>query len=246
MRSVNLTPPDKKKLAGEKKKAEGGRKLSPMHLAGLGILVAAAGLAYYSHGIKGEAAEKAEQADSLEAEVQQINAQIQQLQAERAPGAATPSSYETDRQLVSGLAASRVNWSTVTVNLSRVAPDGVWLKSLRVTTPTGDQSGSADGGNVKRPASITLEGQSTSRTSAALFVSRLAAIPGFDQPRLNGGIDPEGGDDSNGSGSSGPETYVFTVEIPVDEQIFGSVRPVIPGATPAASGSASTPTPAQP
>ncbi len=244
MRAVNLTPPDKKKLAGEKKKAEGGRKLSRMHLAGLGILVAAAGLAYYSHGIKSEASEKAEQVAALEAEVQTINTQVAQLQAAKTPSASSPSSYETDRQLVSGLAVSRVNWSNVTINLARVAPDGVWLKSVAVTTPTGDQGGGATDGSVKRPASITLEGESTSRTSAALFISRLSAIPGFDQPRLAGGIDPASGGDDNAGSSSGPETYAFSVEIPVDEQIFGSVRPAVPGETPAAS--ASTTTPAQP
>lgn len=237
MRAVNLTPPDKKRLAGEKNKAEGGRKLNPMHLAGLGILVAAAGLAYYSHGIKGEASDKAEQVAALEAEIQTINTQVAQLRADKAPGPSSPSSYETDRQLVSGLAASRVNWSNVTVNLARVAPEGVWLKSLSVKTPTGESADTASGGGtVLRPAAITVEGLSTSRTAAALFLSRLSAIPGFDNPRLGGGIDPSESDTGSG--------YTFTVEIPVDEQIFGNVRPAIPGETPAAS--ASTTTPAQP
>ncbi len=245
MRSVNLTPPDKKKLAGEKKKAEGGRKLGPMHMAGLGILVAAAALGYYSHGVKGQAAEKTQQADALEAEVQTLNTQITALQNASSSSASTPSSYETDRQLVSGLAAARVNWSNVTTNLARIAPDGVWLKSLDVTTPTGDQAAASSGGStVQRPASITVEGESTSRTAAALFISRLSAIPGFDQPRLNGGIDPQSGEGDSSGDSSGPETYAFTIEIPVDDQIFGSVRPVVPGGSTGASSS--TTTPAQP
>ena len=248
MRSVNLTPPDKKRLAGEKPKAE-GRKIGPVHMAGIGILVAAAGLAYYAHGIKGEAAHKADEAASLETQVQGIQTQITALKAAQTPGASpSVSSYDADRTLVSGLAAARVNWSNVTINLARVAPSGVWLTSMKVQTPTGDQSAasSSSGTAVERPAAITIEGKSLSRTSAALFLSRLSAIPGFAEPRLNGGIDPDSsGDSSSDSSSTGPATYGFTIEIPVDDRIFGSVRPVVPGAT-STSAASSTTTPAQP
>lgn len=247
MRPVNLTPPDRwktKKAAGAPGAPKEKTKLGPVHMAGAAILVGALALAYLGHSARGQANEKAAQADELEGQVQTLSAQITALKAkETAPATGAPDTYDTDRQLVTGLAAARVNWSTVSTNLARVAPSGVWLDSIKITTPSGDAAAAAPSGpTVKRPAAITVDAHALTRTDAALFISRLDAIPGFDQPRLNGGINPESGDAASGTGSAtGPVTYKFAVEIPVDDAIFGTIRGLAtPTPTAPAAGSATT------
>ncbi len=242
MRAVNLTPPDKRRT---KKGAEPGApkektKLGPMHMAGAAILIGALALGYMGHSARGQANEKAAQADELEGQVATLTAQIAAEKAKQTGGAgpAPKDTYETDRQLVTGLAAARVNWSTVSTNLARVAPSGVWLESIKITTPSGDAaSASSSGGpTVKRPAAITIDAKALNRTDAALFISRLDAIPGFDQPRLGGGINPEVASGEN----SGPTTYTFTVEIPVDDAIFGTIRGLATPSPTAPAGTTST------
>jgi Tfp pilus assembly protein PilN len=235
MRAVNLLPADRKRRERQ------SPKLTPLHGAGLGILVGALALGYWGHSIKGQVAEQQTKVDELDQQTQQLTAQV--AKAKEAAASPQTSNYATDKALVGGLTIARVNWSTVMVNLSRVAPKGVWLKSMSITTPTSDQAASASAGtgtDQVRPAAITLQASSTSRTDAALFLSRLNGIPGFVEPRLVGGIDPDG------EGEEGAATsFAFSVEIPVDDSIFGpGQRPVTPPAAPATA--ASTTTPGQP
>jgi Tfp pilus assembly protein PilN len=222
MRAVNLLPPDRKRERTTP-------KLSPLHGAGLGILVGALALGYWGHSVHGQVDQQKAIVADLDAQAQTLDRQITLVKA----GVKTGSSYEADRTLVVGLATARINWSTVVINLSRVAPAGVWLESLSVTTPTSAQ-GAASGPGQQRPVSITLQAHAPSRTEAALYMARLNAIPGFVNPRLAGGIN------SGGTASTGPTTttvektsYTFTVEIPIDDAIFGSARPVRPAAAPA-------------
>lgn len=236
MRSVNLLPAERRKSERQ------APKITPLHGAGLGILVAAAALGYWGHSINGQAATEQAKAADLDQQSTTLTAQIAKA---KAADATTVSTYATDKALVSGLAVARVNWSTVMINLSRVAPGSVWLKSMSVTTPTsaGTQAAAAPGAvAAKRPAAITLEASAATRTEAALFLSRLNGIQGFVEPRLAGGINPEGGDASGGS--SAPTGYTFTVEIPVDDAIFGpGARPAAPAPAPAPAPSTTTPTP---
>jgi Tfp pilus assembly protein PilN len=227
MRAVNLLPADRKKREPQ------SLKLTPMHGVGLGLLAGAIALGYWGHTINGQAEAEQAKVDQLEAQTQSLTAQITKAKASKS---ADVSTYESDRALVSGLAAARVNWSTVMINLSRVAPKGVWLSSLAVTTPTSDtQTAAAATPEAKRPAAITLEASAKTRTEAALFLSRLNGIPGFVEPRLSGGINPAGGDDATA------KSFTFTVEIPVDDSIFGpGTRPVAPAAP---TQSTATPTP---
>jgi len=221
MRAVNLLPPDRKRERTTP-------KLSPLHGAGLGILVGALALGYWGHSVHGQVDQQKAIVADLDTQSQTLERQISQVKA----GAQTASTYQTDRALVVGLASARVNWSTVMINLSRVAPKGVWLDSLAVTTPTGGQGAApAAAPGQQRPASITLEARAPSRTEAALYLARLDAIPGFVGPRLSGGI--------NTATAPGDATttkkaaYSFTVEIPIDDAIFGSARPARPAAAPA-------------
>ncbi len=237
MRAVNLLPADRKRRERQ------APKLTPLHGAALGILVGAVALGYWGHSVKGQAAEQQAKVDAAETQSQQLQSQI--ATAKLAAAAPQASSYQTDRLLVAGLTTARVNWSTVMINLSRVAPKGVWLTSMSITTPTSDQAAQAaapaPGAPAQpRPAAITLQASATSRTEAALFLSRLNSVPGFVEPRLQGGINPGGG----GEGAdAGPVTYSFTVEIPVDDSIFGpGKRPVAPAAAPAPATSTTTPT----
>ena len=226
MRAVNLLPADRRKRERE------SFKFTRLHGAGLGILVGALALGYWGHSIHGKVdTEQAKIAD-LESQSESLTAQVAKA---RASNTTQISTFDTDKALVSGLAVARVNWSTVMINLSRVAPKGVWLKSLTVTTPTTDtQTAAATTPVAKRPAAITLEASSTSRVEAALFLSRLNGIPGFVDPRLAGGINPVAGNDTT------EPSFTFTVEIPVDDSIFGpGARP----AAPAATQSTATPTP---
>lgn len=225
MRAVNLLPADRRKRERE------SFKFTPLHAAGLGILVGALALGYWGHSLHGQVDVEQGKITDLEAQSQTLTAQIAQAKSKNTTQIST---YDTDRALVSGLAVARVNWSTVMVRLARVAPSGVWLRSLSVTTPTSDvQTAAAASPAAKRPAAITLEASATSRTNAALFVSRLNGIPGFVEPRLSAGIAPSEGDETKAT------TYDFTVEIPVDDSIFGTeVRPVR-----ATTQSTATPTP---
>jgi Tfp pilus assembly protein PilN len=229
MRSVNLLPAERRKSERQ------APKLTPLHGAGLGILVGALALGYWGHSINGQVtAEQAKIAD-LDQQTTSLTAQVTKAKAaDRNSG----STYATDKALVSGLAVARVNWSTVMINLSRVAPGSVWLKSMAVTTPTsaGTQAATPGSPAAKRPAAITIEASAATRTEAALFLSRLNGIQGFVEPRLAGGINPEGGD----AGTT-PTGYSFSVEIPVDDAIFGpGARPTAPA--PAAAPSTTTPT----
>jgi Tfp pilus assembly protein PilN len=225
MRAVNLLPADRRKRERE------SFKFTPLHVAGVGILVGALALGYWGHSIHGQVDVEQAKITDLEAQSQTLTAQIAQVKSKSTSQVST---YDTDKALVSGLAVARVNWSTVMVRLARVAPSGVWLRSLSVTTPTSDvQTAAAATPAAKRPAAITLEASATSRTNAALFVSRLNGIPGFVEPRLSAGITPHEGTDTTAT------AYDFTVEIPVDDSIFGTeVRPAT-----ATTQSTATPTP---
>lgn len=226
MRAVNLLPADRRKRERE------SFKFTRLHVAGLGILVGALALGYWGHSIHGQVDAEQAKITELEAQSQTLTAQIAQAKAKNTTQIST---YDTDKALVGGLAVARVNWSTVMINLARVAPKGVWLNSMSVTTPTSDaQTAAASTPNAKRPAAITLDAGATTRVEAALFLSRLNGIPGFVDPRLSGGINPTSGDDNS------TPAFAFTVEIPVDDSLFG------PGARPAASStsqSTATPTP---
>jgi Tfp pilus assembly protein PilN len=228
MRAVNLLPADRKKREPQ------SLKLTPMHGVGLGLLAGAIALGYWGHSINGQAETEQAKVDQLEQETQSLSAQITKA---KAASSTEVSTFESDRALVGGLAAARVNWSTVMINLARVAPKGVWLSSMAVTTPTSSaQTAAASTPESKRPAAITLSASAKSRTEAVLFLSRLNGIPGFVQPRLSGGINPSGGDETKAS------SFTFTVEIPVDDSIFGpGVRPAAPKA--ASTQSTATPTP---
>ncbi len=229
MRAVNLLPADRRKGGKTERSAP---KLSKLHGIGLGVLVGALALGYYGHGISGKAAAQKAQADANEATAQTLQTQIATAK-QKQQGTPQASSFETDKVLVTGLAQARVNWADVIINLSRVAPAGVWVERVSVSTPTTAAAGStgAAGTTPERPAAITLTSHAMTRTSAALFISRLDAIPGFDQPRLQGGINPKAASD----GTTGSTGYDFTVEIPLDDGIFGSEKP---GAKSAASGTA--------
>ncbi len=230
MRAVNLLPAERKKREPQ------GLKLTPMHGIGLGLVLGAVALGYWGHSVSGQADAEQATIDQLETETQSLTSQITQAKASKSTDVST---YESDRALVSGLAAARVNWSTVMINLARVAPKGVWLSSLAVTTPTSDaQTTAASTPETKRPAAITLEASAKTRTEAALFISRLNGIPGFVDPRLAGGINPVSGDDTTA------KSFSFTVEIPVDDSIFGpGARPAAPPAAPAQSTATPTPQP---
>ena len=225
MRAVNLLPADRRKRERE------SFKFTPLHAAGLGIVVGALALGYWGHSIHGQVDAEQAKITELEAQSQTLTAQIAQAKSKNTTQIST---YDTDKALVGGLAVARVNWSTVMVRLARIAPSGVWLTSLSVTTPTSDTQTTATATpGAKRPAAITLEASATTRTNAALFVSRLNGIPGFVEPRLASGITPNEGNDTTAP------SFTFTVEIPVDDSIFGTeVRPAT-----AATQSTATPTP---
>lgn len=223
MRAVNLLPPDRKRERTTP-------KLSPLHGAGLGLLVGALALGYWGHSLHGQVDQQKAIVADLDTQAQALDRQITLAKA----GAKTEDSYEVDKALVVGLATARINWSTVVINLSRVAPAGVWLESLAVTTPTSAQGAASSAPGQQKPASITLKAHAPSRTEAALYMARLNAIPGFVNPRLVGGINTGGPAASTGSTTTATSTsYMFTVEIPIDDAIFGSARPVRPAAAPA-------------
>jgi Tfp pilus assembly protein PilN len=229
MRPVNLLPAERRKAERQ------APKFTPLHGAGAGILVAALALGYWGHGINGKAAAEQLVIDDLTQQSTTLTAQIEKAKAANT----TPvSTYEVDRTLVSGLTAARVNWSTVITNLARIAPNTVWLKSMSVTTPTSSGAAAATPG-AKRPAAITLEASARTRTDAVLFLSRLNGIPGFVEPRLVGGIDEAGGEGGTSGGSTAAaSSFTFSVEIPVDDAIFGPGAKPKPAVAPTTSSTA--------
>jgi Tfp pilus assembly protein PilN len=226
MKPVNLLPAERRKAQRR------APKLTPLHGAGLGVLVGALALGYWGHSLNGQVAAEQLKIDDLDQRTTTLTAQVATA---KTASQVTVSSYETDKMLVSGLASARVNWSTVMINLSRVAPSGVWLKSMSVTTPTSADTTAAATPGAKRPAALTLEASAKTRTDAVLFLSRLNGIPGFVEPRLVGGINPGGGD-ASATGTAAIASFTFSVEIPVDDAIFG------PGARPAAPATAQSTT----
>ncbi len=235
MRAVNLLPADRQKGA-KGAKGSGGPKLSKLHGIGLGALLVAGALGYWGHGIQGQASQKKAEADDLEARVTTLTTQIAAQKAKAEVKPAAVSTFAADRTLVIGLAQARVNWSNVIINLSRVAPASVWLDTIKVTTPTGTDSTTT---GAALPTAITLSGKALSRTAAVQFISRLDAIPGFEEPVLKGGINPD-------ESENGPTVYTFQLEIPINDGVFGPVKPKSATAattptTPAATPSTTTP-----
>lgn len=228
MRAVNLLPADRRR--GAKAAKVSGAKITKLHGIGIAVVLAGGALAYWGHGIAGQAADQSAKADELDGQVTSLTAQIA---AERAKTAVQPAgqSFDADKKLVVGLAQARINWSTVIVNLSRIAPRTVWLESITVTTPTAEDTAGATG---EVPTAISLSGRSMSRTAAVQFISRLDAIPGFEEPVLNGGINP----DAEATGG-GPVTYSFELRIPINDGIFGPIKPA--SATAPAATSTTTP-----
>lgn len=67
-----------------------------------------------------------------------------------------------------------------------------------------------------------------------MYLARLNAIPGFVDPRLAGGINSSTAGTSGGTTTTSKATsYTFSIEIPIDDAIFGSARPARPAAAPA-------------
>jgi hypothetical protein len=168
--------------------------------------------------------EQKSQLTDLEAQSTKLQADIAAAKAKAGANVEQVSTFEIDRALVVGLTTSRVNWSAVMLNLSRIAPRGVWLESIAVTNPTAESAAATPG--TPRPPAITLKARATTRTEAALFLSRLSGIPGFDQPRLSGGIDPASAEGASSEGSDGG--FAFTVEIPVDGGLVPNKKTVAP------------------
>lgn len=229
MRAVNLLPAERRKGAKGPKGERGQKSFSKLHGIGLAVLLAGGALGYYGHGINSQAGQKSLEADDLEASATTLNSQIaaEKAKVELKPQAST---FDADKTLVIGLAQARVNWSNVIVNLSRIKPPSVWLESIKVTTPTSSASG-----DTAVPTAITLSGKALSRTAAVQFISRLDAIPGFEEPRLVGGLNPA-------DSETGPTTFSFELEIPINDGIFGPVKPKsATAAAPAAATNTTTP-----
>ena len=107
MRAVNLLPAERRKGAKGPKGERSGQKFSKIHGIGLAILLAGGALAYYGHGVSGQAGQKALEADDLEASATTLTTQIA---AEKAKVQVKPqvSSFDSDKTLVMGLAQARV------------------------------------------------------------------------------------------------------------------------------------------
>lgn len=221
MRAVNLLPPDRRKGAKGEKSAP---KLTKLHGIGLGVVLVGGALAYWGHGIAAKAADQKAQADASEAQAQTLQTQIS---TEKAKAEAKPkqSNFESEKLLVTGLAQARINWSTVILNLSRVAPQTVYLEKISVETPS---AASGAGTAAAMPTAITLIAHAKTRTAAVQYIARLDGLPGFEEPSLKGGIDPE----------EGKPGYKFEVEIPINDGIFGPNKPS--QATAASTGSTTT------
>jgi Tfp pilus assembly protein PilN len=209
MKRINLLPP------GERDKASREQGLA-YALLGLVVLVVALGAVYLM--LNRQVATKQDQVNDLQAQIQQVTAQVDALRWAEVLQQQRVSMMTTATQLL----ASRVDWSNILEELSLVIPDQVVLSDLTAQVPQAMQptvgGASASTGQTSGGADLTLSGRADNHVSVASFMTRLGLMPQLANVQLTSSTESENGDYVD---------YVITASL----RPFGQQPPVAQPAT---------------
>jgi Tfp pilus assembly protein PilN len=172
MKRINLLPP------GERDKASREQGLA-YALLGLVVLVVALGAVYLM--LNRQVATKQDRVNDLQAQIQQVDSQVQALKWAEVLQTQRTSMMTTAAQIY----AARVDWSNILEELSLVIPDQVVLTDLTAQVPAkmqptvgGASSSAASAGATQSTgADITLAGRADNHVSVAGFMTRLGLLP---------------------------------------------------------------------
>ncbi len=188
MKRINLLPP------GERDKASREQGLA-YALLGLVVLVVALGAVYLM--LNRQVATKQDQVNDLQAQIQQVTAQVDALRWAEVLQQQRVSMMTTATQLL----ASRVDWSNILEELSLVIPDQVVLTDLTAQVPQtmqptvgGAAASTAASTGQTSGADLTLSGRADNHVSVASFMTRLGLMPQLANVQLMSSTESENGD----------------------------------------------------
>lgn len=184
MKRINLLPP------GERDKASREQGLA-YALLGLVVLVVALGAVYLM--LNRQVATKQDQVNDLQAQIQQVTAQVDALKWAEVLQQQRVSMTTTAAQLL----ASRVDWSNILEELSLVIPDQVVLTDLTAQVPQSMQptvGGATTSTGQTSTADLTLSGRADNHVSVASFMTRLGLMPQLTNVQLVSSTESTGGE----------------------------------------------------
>jgi len=214
MTRINLLPPEHRAKASR----EQGILLVVL---GLVAVVLVLGAVYFLTLQKVNS--KQEDVDVAQAQIDQVNQQIEELKPYEAIETQKVSMAET----VKGLYDSRVLWSAILEEISLVIPDTVDLTQMSCTVPSNMLAGSVNASGATEAQGIMFSGQAGTFRDVGEFMTRLGLLPQVMNPRLLSA--------TASTATAGQEPFV-TFQVQVVLRPFVDPPPV--------SGAASVPTPA--
>ncbi|HXV32488.1 MAG TPA: PilN domain-containing protein [Gaiellaceae bacterium] len=201
MRAFDLMPKESER---EKTSA------SPAFLKVVVALVAVLVLA----GIAGAYMMMGARAKDRQARVDDLRAQLAEIEAEAAEGqgpntAALTAEGQARTAALSQALAARVAWDRILREFSLVLPEDVWLTTLSSSSPAAgavpDPAAAAAGGE----ATFTIVGFATSQEAVATLLSRLEVVPEFASVQLQSSA--RGGGEAEGGASADPQDFSFSI-----------------------------------
>jgi Tfp pilus assembly protein PilN len=202
--AVNLLPD---RQGGAKRSINlGGGKRPLAILAGVCVVGA---LGYWAQGVRSEVSD-------LRSDVAAATADRDALTAELGTRIALQqraSLVLVRRGAVTALATGRINWERLVRDVAQVLPEGVWLSTISGEVAAASNSAArpnpTGASEIAAPQGLHLEGYAFTQTQVAQLLTRLAAVPGLGQPRL----------DSSEQILRGRRTVVqFVIDAPVDQR----------------------------
>ncbi len=196
MRAINLIPAEERRGAGGAAGRSGGAAYVLLGLLALLVIVTAVS-AMQRRGLDDKRSELAR----VETEAAASEGRAGQLASYTRFAALRTQRVTT----VTGLAASRFDWSHSLREVARVIPANVWLTSLQgtvtpgVTLKSGAAGASSLRGAIASPA-IEIVGCTTDHDSVARMVTRMRLIDGVSRVSLQSSVKGEG---AAGGGSGG-------------------------------------------
>jgi Tfp pilus assembly protein PilN len=174
MQAVNLLPAYARPAG---RWASLGKELSPARVIRTGGIVAAAcavaiaGLYFYERSV----------VNDHRAQLTDAQARLTAVEATAAPLRTAEAASTSRATVIRTVAGSRVGWTGVLRDLSRVLPDQVHLQSLSAQSPTPAAGAVAAAvpavpGSVA-PTAFTIQGTTTSHVRVALVLDRLSLLP---------------------------------------------------------------------
>ena len=175
LKRINLLPPE------ERVKASRERGLMYAIVALVAVVVALGAVYLWQAG---QVSDKQAEVDRLDAQIAQVNAEAAQLQ----PYAELQNKRVSMTTTARAIYDARVPWSTVLEEISLVIPENVRLQSLTCAVPANMLPGAAavpEVAGTELAADITFTGQTYEHQDVAEFMTRLGLMPQLTNVQLS-------------------------------------------------------------